>query len=108
MCCQSSDAELSEFMNLRNRLVHHFDSVEGIGFDTPEGRSVAEAFIRKTASKAVHITKVFTGLILSWSKQNGMPDQPSDNEYLQEYLQEINRIYKPMIDELFSEKSDRD
>ena len=99
------DIELSDFLDLRNRLVHHLDSVEGIGFATPEGRAVADAFIRTTATKSVHIIKVFTGLIRSWAEQVGIQVEMPD-EFSQNVFEEIDTIYKPMVEELFSDKSD--
>jgi hypothetical protein len=100
------DIELSDFLDLRNRLVHDLDSVEGIDFATLEGRVIADAFIRTTATKSVHIIKVFTGLLRSWAEQVGiqveMPDKFGANVF-----DEIDTIYKPMVEELFSDSKAR-
>jgi hypothetical protein len=96
------DAELSEFLELRNCLVHHLDTVEGLDFGTPEGRAVAQVFLGTTASKAVYVINVFTGLMRAWSEQVGIEVEVSRDAF-----EEIDAIYKPMVNELFKEKADR-
>lgn len=59
------DVELTEFLALRNQLVHHFDEVPGISLSTPEGREIAERFIANTANMAGRMTNIFLALIPS-------------------------------------------
>jgi hypothetical protein len=96
------DTELSEFLELRNRLVHNLDAVEGLDFGTPEGRAVADAFIRKTATKAAYIINIFTGLMRAWCEQVGI-----DIPVSQDAFEEIDSIYKPMVNEFFKAKAGR-
>ena len=95
------DAELSEFLERRNRLVHHLDSVEGLNFNTPEGRAVADIFTRTTATNAARVFNVFTGLMRDWAEQIG-----TEVEVNSDAFEEINSIYRPMLNELFAEKPD--
>jgi hypothetical protein len=95
------DAVLAEFLDRRNRLVHHLNSVEGLNLRTPEGRAVADIFIRTTATIAVRIINVFMGLMRAWAEQVAIEIEVNSDAF-----EEIDSIYKPMVSELFTEKPD--
>jgi hypothetical protein len=91
------DAELSEFLELRNKLVHHLYEVEGLNFATPEGREVAEAFILKACVKTMHITLIFVSLIQLWVDHVGLSSEDQDKEF----LSELRNSYMPMLNSIF-------
>ena len=94
------DAELADFLDQRNQFVHHLDTLKGIDFETQNGRAVAGLFAQRLATKAVHVTKVFTGFLRSWAEQIGMEDGIDESEY----LAEIDSIYKPRLAEFFADR----
>jgi hypothetical protein len=97
------DAELSDFLEFRNRLVHDLDAVNGLSFGTPEGRAVAQEFILATAAKANYVTSVFMGLIRAWAEDVGIEVEVGQKDA----FAEIDAIYKPLVDEIFWEKAGR-
>jgi hypothetical protein len=97
------DENLRQFLELRNQFAHRLHSVEGLNFNTAEGIAVAEAYIGRVAGLAEYVLKVFTGLVRAWQEEVGLQVSfPQD-----EYFQEIDRIYNPAADWLFSAKAPR-
>jgi hypothetical protein len=94
------DERLKEFLELRNQFAHRLDTVVGLDFGTFDGLAVAEAYIGRVAGVAVYVQNVFIGLARSWQEQIGMHDDFGENEF----FQEIDQRYKPVVSQLFMPK----
>ena len=94
------DEKLKDFLAMRNQFVHNLSAVDGLGFHTLEGISIAEAFIGKLSGLAQYVHNVFLGLARAWQEQIGLEDIFADNEF----FAEIDARYKPLVDGLFSRK----
>jgi hypothetical protein len=95
------DALLKAFLKNRNDFVHDLSRVPGWKLGSPEETAKARAFVHHLLEQADMVQKVFLGLMSAWLEQTGMkvplPSHP--------LFDEIDAVYKPLVDQIFSNKS---
>ena len=94
------DVTLREFLASRNQFAHNLASVPGFGLFTPGERATAAQWIGRLAWVAAEVQKTFMGVARAWQKAVGLPGDFPDNEY----FEEIDSLYSPLVDKLFSAK----
>jgi hypothetical protein len=93
------DRTLTEFLRRRNLLAHNLSDLPGWNTDTAHGIYIGRCFINELLQMNGEVLKVFTGLVRAWQAQGGLAlDVP------EEFFEEIDEKYVPLIDNLFFAK----
>lgn len=94
------DGRLDEFVENRNRFVHHlFDDYE---IHTAEGREAASVFVGELAYDALDLLKLLLGVLRTWERQSGL-NVPTPAG-VEDFVERIDREWLPAVDGLFSAK----
>lgn len=98
---ESFDDLLKEFLKNRNDFIHDLSRVPSWDFN--ENGSEARRFVHTLIWQTEKVVKVFSSLIMVWQEQTGMSEaSPPYNEW----FSDVEKSYKPFIDELFYSKND--
>lgn len=95
------DKLLQDFLEERNLLVHDAGSIPGWTLQSSEGCKKAREFVDAFILKTLEVQKVFAGLLQAWQEEVGL-DIPLPTEH--KFFAEIDRDYKPRVDDIFFEK----
>ena len=93
---------LDRFLNARNVFAHRLDDVPGWDLRSKEGRDAAHVFLTELIRSATFISKVLTGLMRSWARQNNMDVPPAPGE--ESLFAEIDALYTTKVDSIFFAK----
>jgi hypothetical protein len=91
---------LSTFLTIRNQFVHNLSDIPGWDTETEEGQAVAMKFVGQLFNVSRTLLKVFAGLVRAWQEQVQMDIPVPANEF----FEEVDTKYKPLLDELFASK----
>ncbi|MCZ7563808.1 MAG: hypothetical protein M5U08_08340 [Burkholderiales bacterium] len=95
------DALLKDFLKNRNDFIHDLSRVPGWELGSEEQTEKAKRFVHGLIHQSDRVLKVFLGLVSAWQEQVGVPDTSFSTH---EWLSEIERIYKPLADQVFFAK----
>ena len=100
---------LTRFLGMRNTFVHNVDEIPGWSLDSDEGISTAHSFLMELLRLDEIVQAVFWGLISAWQDENSLhvevPEMPESGR---RFLEHVNAVYKPIVDEIFFEKERED
>lgn len=99
---------LDRYLENRNKLIHHFDKVEGHTMTTDGELLQLDQFVSSLVFDYMVLFKFFSALMNAWAKQVNLPllgDTSLNNPDLQRWAAELDQ-YEPLLDLLIYKKGE--
>lgn len=94
----SFDKKLSDFLEMRNDLIHDVRRIKGFDLNTEEGLSIASGFIKNLMEHANYIAGILAGLVRAWQIQNNINLGDAENN---DFIRGIDKDFLPLINDTF-------
>ncbi|TDE08519.1 hypothetical protein [Dyadobacter psychrotolerans] len=97
------DAILTEFLTMRNNLIHDVERIPGFGLNSEKELLVASSYLKKLLDYSKIIQNTMFGLGRAWQNQNNIILPNFDATH--DYVKHIDKTIAPLVDEIFSQKN---
>ncbi len=99
----SLDTLMKSYLDNRNDFIHNQQDIPGWDLYSQAGVVVAKSFALNLLRQSHRINEILVALIMRWQEQTSI--YPAEETPGQEFFDDIERQYGPLVDVLFTTKS---